>query len=122
MTQFEDGFRQAGLARHENDFSLALAKFINSGGTIERAFAIVDAAAIKMGKVGQHEGAQWGQSPLADLSRPTPSEDHDLLVQPDHSCHVDARQPMPDADQAVRVQQDKTTAELSALGTLFPAK
>ncbi len=110
MTQFEDGFRKAGLPRHENDFSLALARFLNSGGTIERAFAIVDAAAIKMGKSGQSSRVQQDQNLYADLSRPTPSEGHPLAVQQDQIRVADARQSMPNADQRYCVHQDPCSA------------
>src|SRR5258706_112640 len=107
MTQFKDAFGKAGLPKHENDFSLALARFLNSGGTIERAFAIVDAAAIKMGKKGHPTFVQQDQFASADLSRPTPSEGQNMIVHQDRLPHADARQLMPDADPRGFVQQDQ---------------
>lgn len=76
MSAFKDAFAKAGLTKADNEFSLAIAKFLNSGGTIARCHALVDQAAAKMaGKAHQTVDA--------------------------HIIHGDSRQPHPEAGHPI---------------------
>lgn len=50
-------FHRAGFIARETRFGIALAEFLNNGGTIQRAHELVDMAAEKMGGGGQQRGA-----------------------------------------------------------------
>lgn len=41
-------FEKAGLNPVENDLALAISKYLNNGGEIERAYALLDAAAERL--------------------------------------------------------------------------
>lgn len=100
-------FEKAGLPPRDNEFLLAIAKYLNSGGTIERCHALVDQVAAKMGKVGQTTVA-LSQKIDADLPQPTPSKGQACRAQQGHMDPANARPPLP-AGQGPPAHQGQNT-------------
>jgi len=74
MTALATAFAKKGVDRNEVEFSIAVAKFLNNGGTIERAHTVIDAAE-RRGGGGQTCGATPGQIVSADASPPNDGEE-----------------------------------------------
>jgi hypothetical protein len=68
-TVFAEKFRVAGVSQHEVRFYVALSEFLNKGGSVERAHALIDEAAKRMGSEGQNRLSSNGRPPAADTSR-----------------------------------------------------
>lgn len=68
-TAFADKFAEQGMLAHEVKFNIAISELLNNGGSIERARALIDAVAEKMGSVGHAKDAFTGRTQLASASR-----------------------------------------------------
>jgi hypothetical protein len=64
-------FEKKGVNRNEVEFSIAVVKFLNNGGTIERAHAVIDAADQRPGSEGHSMRANNGRGQDADASQRT---------------------------------------------------
>lgn len=69
-TLMGDKFRKAGFVSNEIMFQTAIALFLNNGGTIERAFALIEEAAEKMRAEGQPSGADKAGKPSPAHAQP----------------------------------------------------
>jgi hypothetical protein len=91
-----EAFRRAGVHAPEARFRVALAEYLNNGGTVARARELVDAAAERMGSEGQTIGAA-----KADLRAPSsPRANDDAKGQ--STAADDAAEPMPAASSPER--------------------
>src|SRR5690606_20266973 len=71
-TALADKLERAGAVQREVRFTAALAEFLNNGGTLERAYALLDAVAEKMGSEAKTPTPQ-GRARLASASLPNES-------------------------------------------------
>jgi hypothetical protein len=53
MTAMADAFEKNGLTKTDAEFDIAISKYLNSGGTIDRAYHRLNVAAAKMSGMGQ---------------------------------------------------------------------
>lgn len=62
--------RFGGILREDVEFDVAITKYLNSGGTIERALARLNAAAERMSGMGRKDVAYTGHMPHAQTRQP----------------------------------------------------
>lgn len=76
QTAFAEQFERRGLIPREVALKAALALFFNNGGSIERAHALIDSVADKMGSGGHVTVVRSGQTINADASQQNESAGH----------------------------------------------
>lgn len=75
-TALAAAFARAGLDEADAAFDVAIARYLNQGGSIARAHARLDAAADKMGGAGHRDSADKAMTPPFGPSQPDESEGH----------------------------------------------
>lgn len=75
MTAIAEAFQKQGLTAADAEFDIAVAKYLNSGGTIDRAMARLNAAAARMSGMGHGNSAREIQNIFAQTRQPVEGEE-----------------------------------------------